>query len=324
MFPSDLFVQKVNINVECFKTTFKLNIVLGINDSLLLPFGEANWTFMNGDWLKFREKTKNLIDDTDLWDRQIGSNERCLRNAKLYPIFNLSHVKALKTEMRDFNQFFWINSQKMSEDCIKMWKQSYRISIEDILKSSDISKVFQNRRNIFNLVNIKTLVKSVVLNKAIQFNDIIRNAVLDGYSTELLKLFDEGNHFFEPKCVFFGINVKLKIKAAIQNSSDLILLPRLMAFISTTLCEMAADFKSVRSGPSLNLNWMHAYQLIDNSQIEMAILELSKVRQNWMHRNDLLIRASRHYEGAMLSFIRQATSCFKTSVSESNVNLEFL
>ena len=92
-----------------------------------------------------------------------------------------------------------------------------------------------------------------------------------------------------------------------------------MAFISTTLCEMALDFKSIRSGPSLNAHWTYAYQLIENSQIEKAIIELSKIRQNWMHRNDLLIRASRHYEGAMLSFIRQATSSFKTDLVESNV-----
>jgi fucokinase len=92
-----------------------------------------------------------------------------------------------------------------------------------------------------------------------------------------------------------------------------------MAFVSTTLCEMASDFKSVRSGPSLNTNWLYAYQLIENSQIEKAIIELSKVRQNWMHRSDLLIRASRHYEGAMLAFIRQAISSFKTTSSESNV-----
>ena len=110
-------------------------------------------------------------------------------------------------------------------------------------------------------------------------------------------------------------------KAAMQNSSNLILLPRLMAFISTTLCEMTIDLKSIRSGPSLNSNWLHAYQLIEDSQIEKAILELSKIRQNWMHRNDLIIRAARHYEGAMLAFIRQATSSFKTSLAESNVSL---
>ena len=93
-----------------------------------------------------------------------------------------------------------------------------------------------------------------------------------------------------------------------------------MAFMSNTLCEMALDFGSVRSGPSLNANWLNAFRLIEDSQIENAIFELRKVRENWMHRNDLLIRAARHYEGAMLAFIRQATSCFIADTSESSVN----
>ena len=126
--------------------------------------------------------------------------------------------------------------------------------------------------------------------------------MFDGYAKDLLRSFDE---------------------AALKNCSDLILLPRLMAFISTVLCEMAFDFKSVRSGPSLNTNWVFAYQLIQNLENEKAIVELSKIRENWMHRNDLVIRASRHYEGAMLAFIRQATSCFKTSLSESE-NVSYL
>ncbi len=37
-----------------------------------------------------------------------------------------------------------------------------------------------------------------------------------------------------------------------------------------------------------------------------------------MGRNDLLIRASRHYEGAMLAFIRRATSSFKSNSGKTN------
>ena len=48
---------------------------------------------------------------------------------------------------------------------------------------------------------------------------------------------------------------------------------------------------------------------------------MTELRQVWMNRNDLLIRASRHYEGAMLAFIRQATSCFKKSTADKNVNI---
>jgi hypothetical protein len=110
----------------------------------------------------------------------------------------------------------------------------------------------------------------------------------------------------------------LRFQAALKNSDDLILLPRIMIFISNTLCTMALSLSSVRSGPSLNQNWLHAFRFIELGQTERALYEMNKERQNWMHRDDLLIRASRHYEGAMLAFIRQATSSFKSN-SKSNV-----
>lgn len=84
-----------------------------------------------------------------------------------------------------------------------------------------------------------------------------------------------------------------------------------MVFISNTLCEMGHNFSTIRSGPSMNINWMNAFQFIESGQIEQALFELSKERKNWLIRDDLLIRASRHYEGAMLAFIRLATTSFK-------------
>lgn len=91
-----------------------------------------------------------------------------------------------------------------------------------------------------------------------------------------------------------------------------------MMFISNTLCEMAIEYSSVRSGPNLNQNWIDAFQYIENGMIEKALVSLARERQNWLHRNDMLIRASRHYEGAMLAFIRQATSSFKSNSNEVN------
>ena len=44
-----------------------------------------------------------------------------------------------------------------------------------------------------------------------------------------------------------------------------------------------------------------------------ALMKLIELRQPWMDRNDLLMRASRHYEGAMLAFIRQAVSSFNSN-----------
>lgn len=83
---------------------------------------------------------------------------------------------------------------------------------------------------------------------------------------------------------------------------------------------MSSNYGTVRSGPSLNANWLNAFNYIENNQIEKALIELSKERKKWMDRSDLIIRAARHYEGAMLGFIRQATSSFKSNISEKNVS----
>ncbi len=43
-----------------------------------------------------------------------------------------------------------------------------------------------------------------------------------------------------------------------------------------------------------------------NGHVTEAILELKKLRENWLDRPDLILRAARHYEGAMQAFIRCA------------------
>lgn len=121
------------------------------------------------------------------------------------------------------------------------------------------------------------------------------------------------------KLVNFQLNFDLI--AALKNCHDLMMLPRIMIFISNILCEMGSSRSTVRSGPSLNSNWLHAFACIEANRIEHALGELSKERRNWTHRDDMLIRAARHYEGAMLAFIRLATSCFKLDNSQSTVEL---
>jgi hypothetical protein len=56
--------------------------------------------------------------------------------------------------------------------------------------------------------------------------------------------------------------------AALHNSTDLAILPRIMAFVSTTLYEMSGIFSCLRSGPCLNANWLWAYGLIEVSGLQ--------------------------------------------------------
>ncbi len=140
--------------------------------------------------------------------------------------------------------------------------------------------------------------------RPINFALFIQNAIHDGYAEETVNMLEKA---------------ALGTYRSDSLSFDLVRLPRIMMFIANTLCEMAGRTHSVRSGPASNVNWSNAFQLIENSQIETALHELFKERLRWMHRNDLLIRASRHYEAATLAFIRQATSSFMSDSKQLNV-----
>ena len=287
--PSNLFVQGLFIQLDGFMRDIRLSVVFGIKDNLLRSVDDCvdnEWTIMNEKWDLFQKRTN--INQHDLWPN--GTKERKLWNAKLYPLIN--HALN-RDDIEELNQFCWLklaDTSIKSVDLIDKWRSSLRLSLDDILSIINFENLFRHRRSIFNHINNRYLVNSVVENRCIPFGNLIKNAIYDGYSDSLLKLFD---------------------RAALNNAHSLIILPRLMSFISSTLFEMAVDYNGIRSGPNANARWLSAFDFIENGQYEQAVHELCKERKNWIHRHDLLIRASRHYEGAMLSFIRQSTSSFK-------------
>lgn len=253
---------------------------------------------MNEKWSDF-VRDNPMISENDLWPQteMIDLNERTLLNAKLFPIV---HLNLNETEMNRLRNFFWVDfkTRNKSSSLIKKWKQSVRVSIEDLISMINLEKLFNNRRHIYNIVNNHHIIDCILKSKPAKFTSLITNAIHDGYSHELLSQLEE---------------------AAFKNSTDLMILPKIMVFISNTLYEMALSHNGVRSGPSNNSNWNYAFHLIEEGKINSALIELQKERLNWMKRDDLLIRAARHYEGATLSFIRQATSSF--SLSKNNVNI---
>jgi len=254
----------------------------------MLPFDSGNdskFKIFNENWQEFKKKT--TINESDLWPNDMDQTKRTLFNAKL---FSLLHSGSCEIERNNLSDFFWIEMSKKTPSLVNKWRNSLRLSLEDIFPIINLEKVFNNRRFIFNCINTDLLINHIVENKVTQFIPLIKNSVHDGYIDNVLKRLDE---------------ISLKF------INDLVILPRLMSFISITLSEMALDFSTLRSGPSQNIQWLDSFQLIEKGQIKQALLSLSKERQNWLSRNDLIIRASRHYEGAMLGFIRQATSSFK-------------
>ena len=190
MIPSDFYVQNVDLNCECNGSTLNLNIVFGCKDNLNKIFNESNWSIMNKSWQQFKLETS--INEIDLWDDNTALDKRSLTNARLYPYISLYLDK---DEMSSLSQYFWIDLMSSSQKSIlvKKWRESSRLSLENVFAMLNYEQLFTRRRRVFNTINVKFLVEHVIENKSIQFNSLIRSAVYDGYANKILKSFDKGN-----------------------------------------------------------------------------------------------------------------------------------
>ena len=159
---------------------------------------------MNKSWQQFKLETS--INEIDLWDDNTALDKRSLTNARLYPYISLYLDK---DEMSSLSQYFWIDLMSSSQKSIlvKKWRESSRLSLENVFAMLNYEQLFTRRRRVFNTINVKFLVEHVIENKSIQFNSLIRSAVYDGYANEILKSFDKGNS----KLIFFWINSNVKI-----------------------------------------------------------------------------------------------------------------
>lgn len=147
---------------------------------------------MNETWNSFTKRTSIIA--SDLWPSP-ASTERTLSTAKLYPIFSL-HLS--KHEMDYLSSYFWFDliDKETRTSSITKWRQSMRLSLEELNAHVNLEAVLARRRNIFDLVSTHSLVDSVVRNRPIQFASLIRNAVRDGFAERLLDLLDQGLFLF--------------------------------------------------------------------------------------------------------------------------------
>lgn len=81
---------------------------------------------------------------------------------------------------------------------------------------------------------------------------------------------------------------------------------RAFSCIADFLGAMAGNSGGLRSGPGGNKTWMRAFELLEEGQIEKGALALKRERLKWMDRPDRMMRAARHYEGALQVLIRKA------------------
>ena len=189
--PANMFIQRAFLQLDSLNDETSVHIVFGINDNLTKRFDDDNdstWTIMNQSWTEFSRRYG--ISTHDLWS---SSQNRTLSNAKLFPIFSLG---LSKDEMTHLSHYFWLelieSSTLINATTLAKWKQSVRLSLEEIESHVNLEKILSNRRGLFNLASTRSLVDSIVNNTPIPFASLIRNAVRDGYAHHMLNLLDEG------------------------------------------------------------------------------------------------------------------------------------
>lgn len=283
----DLHIQQVEIQLESLSKSLSILIVFGIKDNLQAEFNPNDkWTIFNMPWSQFSRQTG--ITENDLWDT--SAQQKNLFTAKLYPVFNLRLNEIEMNKLRDS----FLNVSSYRREFFQEWSYSTRLSLSDIIELVNIEKIFLNRREISNKISIRNLIDAILKTQSINYNSIIKNIIKEGYANRLLDSLDE---------------------ASFTHSNDTIVLSRLMAFISNTLCEMSNEFNLLRSGPYLNPQWLRAYEMIEDELVKESLSEMKRLRLNWMQRADLLLRASRHYEGAMQTFIRKAVGTCREHIN---------
>ena len=97
---------------------------------------------------------------------------------------------------------------------------------------------------------------------------------------------------------------------AIALEAPMDVLARTFAHMADVLAAFAGKGRGLRSGPARNPAWQQALQLLTKKETRQEGVRLmSVVRDAWRKRGpDMMVRASRHYEGGGQRLILAATS----------------
>lgn len=287
-FADSIVIQGFNIHLKTLQTSKYVLTIHGILDQLMVPLTNEDTTFCNQKWKIFLQNTG--ISEQDLCYANEKLSQKTLMDTKLFPVFH-------PTENISMKEMLWLQGQLKDDTgyLLKRWRESWRLSLSEILKLVDFNKEFSVRREQFYNI-CKLHIKDTLLKQKNQSLRPIYNSIVlepSEFSEHLLKTLDD---------------------VAIQCSQTPATAARTLANIADLLGCMAKGKGGLRSGPAANIAWNKAFNLLEANQISTGVKALAKVRNDWLHRADLLIRASRHYEGAAQILIRHAVMTGKKFV----------
>ncbi|XP_074582376.1 bifunctional fucokinase/GDP-fucose pyrophosphorylase [Curcuma longa] len=114
----------------------KIVVYCGLHDNPKASV-ENGGTFGGKPWKKVLHFLH--IQENDLWS-SVGNQEKCLWNAKLFPILSLS-------DMLNISMWLTCSTTRNCENMLSLWRSSHRSSLEDLHRSIDFSLLCNQSSN---------------------------------------------------------------------------------------------------------------------------------------------------------------------------------
>ncbi|KAF2313313.1 hypothetical protein GH714_010293 [Hevea brasiliensis] len=113
--------------VEC---TERVIVYCGLHDNPKISLSKDG-TFCGKPWKKVLHDLG--IEESDLWN-SVGSQEKCLWNAKIFPILSYFEMLSLASWLMGLGD-------PKTKSLLSLWKNSRRVSLEELHRSIDFSKM---------------------------------------------------------------------------------------------------------------------------------------------------------------------------------------
>ena len=267
-------------------------IFYGIHDNLDLEYNadSDDATFCGEKWAKIFQRTGLSPDQIWLSNNNNETERRTLRTAKLYFSTTLNASKS--------STFWWLSNDKNILSCGRKNFLSTPIkerhSLSDLIQRADLTREFQQMRDLqFEIDSV-----------------FVRDVLLNCKHVALLGVYERCASRNDQR--IFQLLDEIAMEAP---SIDI--LARTFAHIADVLAAFAGKGRGLRSGPARNPAWQIALHLLTDAKSRKdGIRQMSIIRDEWRKKGpDMMIRASRHYEGGGQKLILAATSTCQQFIS---------
>lgn len=275
--PADTCILQYEIHLENFETALPVVVAFGVDDHLRVPFAEEEFHVCKRTLQEFctlASVTKDVLWPTSA--TQLGQQQDCLMTAKLFTCGQESFRDALHL----------VNTTPCQEH-MDEWKICSRLSLADVLVHQSLKDQFRKCWNIFFRVASYITEKTLLKKSDVLITPYMNAACACGREADLMAVLDS-------------------VAEGEEASKDPAIASRAYSCIADFLGAMAGNTGGLRSGPGGNKTWTYAFQLLMEGEVQKGALALKQERVKWMDHPDRMMRAARHYEGALQVLIRKA------------------